>query len=165
MTGVVPLSPCLSPGEKSRTTIYKTPRRLFDELDREFGFVLDVCALPENALCTRYFTPEEDGLSRDWGDGACYMNPPYGRAIGLWMAKAYDASRAGATVVCLLPARTDTGWFHDFALKGEVRYLRKRLKFEGENRNAPFPSIVVVFRPISATPAEVDKTARFGVVS
>jgi phage N-6-adenine-methyltransferase len=146
-----PLTPCLSPGGKNRTHVCETPQWFFDELNREFAFNLDVCALPENAKCPRYFTPEVDGLSREW-TGTCWCNPPYGREICRWMQKAYEASQAGATVVCLLPARTDTAWFHEYAMKGEMRFVRGRLKFGDARQFAPFPSVVVIFRPTPPTP-------------
>jgi phage N-6-adenine-methyltransferase len=103
-----------------------------------------VCATAENAKCSRYFTIEDDGLAQEWR-GRCWMNPPYGREIGAWMAKAWSSAAAGALVVCLVPARTDTPWWHDYAIKGEVEFLRGRLKFGGHKNPAPFPSAVVVF--------------------
>lgn len=127
----------------SKTDLWGTPQDLFDELDAEFHFDLDVCALPDNAKCKRYYTPEMDGLSQKWG-GCCWCNPPYGRQIGKWVRKAAES---GTTVVMLLPARTDTKWFHDYILgKAEIRFLKGRLKFGGCNNSAPFPSMVVVFR-------------------
>lgn len=96
----------------SKTDLWETPQGFFDQLNAEFHFDLDVCALPENAKCKRYYTPELDGLSQPW-DGTCWCNPPYGRGIGAWVYKARSASDAGHTVVMLLPARTDTRWFHD----------------------------------------------------
>ena len=134
------------PGLFSSTTDeWETPAELFATLDAEFRFDLDVCADAGNAKCARYFTREDDGLAQEWA-GACWMNPPYGREIGRWMAKARDSAAAGAVVVCLVPARTDTRWWHDHAAHGEVRYLRGRLKFGGASAGAPFPSAVVVFR-------------------
>lgn len=131
----------------TNTDRWGTPQGFFDKLAREFDFSIDVCALPDNAKCDRYFTPEQDGLSQQWS-GVCWMNPPYGRTIGAWMAKAYKASREGATVVCLVPARTDTEWWHLYAMKAsEIRYVRGRLKFGGSEKDAPFPSAVVIFRP------------------
>lgn len=130
----------------STTDLWATPQKFFDGLADEFTFGVDVCALPGNAKCTRYFTPEEDGLAQDW-IGVCWMNPPYGREIGKWVRKAFESSQGGATVVCLLPARTDTAWWHDYAIKGEVRFLRGRLKFGGQKNSAPFPSALVIFRP------------------
>jgi phage N-6-adenine-methyltransferase len=130
----------------SATDLWATPQDLFDALNREFGFKTDVCALPSNAKCRRYFTPEMDGLKQRWR-GVCWMNPPYGKVIGHWMRKAYESAQRGATVVCLVPARTDTAWWHDYATKGEIRFLRGRLKFGDSKSCAPFPSAVVIFRP------------------
>lgn len=129
----------------SQTDDWATPPWVFRELDAEFGFELDVCATPENAKCARYFTRDDDGLAQEWR-GVCWMNPPYGETIGRWMEKALASSKAGATVVCLVPARTDTAWWHDYAAKGEVRFLRGRLTFGNAKNPAPFPSAVVVFR-------------------
>jgi phage N-6-adenine-methyltransferase len=131
----------------SQTDLWATPIAVFRELDKEFGFDLDVCALPENAKCKRFFTPETDGLSQDWGRSVCWMNPPYGREIGKWIKKAYESAQAGATVVCLIPARTDTAWWHDYVAPGaaDIRFIRGRLKFGNGLDRAPFPSVVVVF--------------------
>ena len=130
----------------SESSIWETPQDFFNILDKEFGFSIDVCALPENANCARYYTPADDGLSMAW-EGICWMNPPYGRQIGRWVEKAYhEAKYRRATVVCLLPARTDTQWFQDFCLKSkDIRFIRGRLKFGGAKNSAPFPSVVVVF--------------------
>lgn len=130
----------------SKTDLWSTPQNFFDKLNHEFGFTLDVCATDENAKCEEYFTVVDDGLKRLW-QGIVWMNPPYGRAIGLWMQKAYESSKTGALVVCLVPARTDTAWWHDYAMKGEVRFILGRLKFGGQKNSAPFPSAVIVFRP------------------
>ena len=118
-------------------------------IDAHTHFDLDVCAFPHNAKCPAYFTKEDDGLAREWGNRTCWMNPPYGKAIKAWMTKALDASRRGATVVCLVPSRTDTAWWHDTVLAGgaEVRFVRGRLRFVGAEHPAPFPSAVVIFRP------------------
>jgi len=128
----------------SNSDRWETPQKLFDELNQKYNFEIDVCALPENAKCENYFTPEVDGLSQDW-TGVCWMNPPYGREIGKWMKKALESSRNGATVVCLVPARTDTAWWHDYAMKGEIEFIRGRLKFGNSKNSAPFPSAIVVF--------------------
>ena len=125
---------------------WETPPDLFACLDSEFGFDLDVCASSENSKCSRYLTIEDDALAHQWS-GTCWMNPPFGRDIGRWVRKAYEEAQAGATVVCLLPCRTCTGWWHDYVMKGEVRFLRGRLKFVGAPYNAPFPCAIVVFRP------------------
>ena len=131
----------------SKTDLWETPQDFFEKLDREFGFELDVCALPENAKCSRYFSPMDDGLEQDW-TGVCWCNPPYGREIEKWVKKAYISAIEGATVVMLLPARTDTRWFHDWIYgKTEIRFIRGRLKFGGAEYGALFPNMVVVFRP------------------
>ena len=131
----------------SKTVVWETPQWLFDELRQEFPFSLDVCALPENAKVGAFITPEKDGLAQEWR-GVCWMNPPYGREVSKWVRKAAESAKEGATVVCLLPARTDTAWWHDYILgKAEVRFLRGRLKFSGSKANAPFPNAVVIFRP------------------
>lgn len=129
----------------SATDLWTTPQDLFDSLATEFAFSLDVCATAENSKCSAYFTPQVNGLIQKWS-GICWMNPPYGRSIGAWMKKAYEASLGGATVVCLVPARTDTAWWHEYAMNGEIRFLRGRLKFSGHKNSAPFPSAVVIFR-------------------
>ena len=127
----------------SKTDVWETPQHFFDELNAEFNFETDVCALPENAKCKRYFTPEQDGLKQEW-TGVCWCNPPYGRKIGKWVEKA---AKSNATVVMLVPARTDTKWFHDWALPyAEIRFVRGRLKFGGAEHNAPFPCMVLVYR-------------------
>lgn len=131
----------------SNNPTWETPQSVFADLNAEFWFTLDVCALPENAKCHRYFTPEVDGLSQDWTHDICWMNPPYGREIKQWMKKAYESSQQGATVVCLVPARTCSAWWHDYAMKGEVRFVRGRVKFVGSKWNAPFPSAIVVYTP------------------
>lgn len=130
----------------SKTIIWETPQDFFDMLDREFGFEIDVCALPENTKCIRFFSPAEDGLKQIW-KGICWMNPPYGREIGPWVRKAYESSLTGATVVCLLPARTDTKWWHNYVEKAEKRFIKGRLKFGGMQNSAPFPNVVAIFRP------------------
>lgn len=127
----------------SATDLWETPQKFFDDLNREFNFETDVCALPENAKCEKYFTPEQDGLKQEW-TGVCWCNPPYGRQIGKWVEKA---AKSNATVVMLVPARTDTAWFHDWILPfAEVRFVRGRLKFGGAKNGAPFPSMVVIYR-------------------
>lgn len=130
----------------SQKVEWETPQDFFDLLNAEFQFDLDVCATPENAKASRFFTKEDDGLSQEWR-GVCWMNPPYGREIGKWIAKARASALAGATVVCLIPSRTDTAWWHDFVQPfGKVNFVRGRLKFSGSSHSAPFPCAVVVFR-------------------
>ena len=131
----------------SKTDLWETPQEFFDALDAEFHFTLDACALSENAKCARYYTPEQDGLSQPW-TGVVWCNPPYGHNIGQWVRRGLFACAAGNTVVMLLPARTDTRWFHDYILgRAEIRFVRGRLKFGGSKNSAPFPSMVVVFQP------------------
>ena len=139
----------LNPLMSSDTCEWATPQDLFDELHAEFGFDLDTCAGAENAKCERYFSEADDGLAQKW-TGTCWMNPPYGDSIGLWVEKARLAAAAGAIVVCLVPARVDTAWWWDNCRYGEIRFLRGRLKFGGAKTSAPFPSAVVIFgRPQS----------------
>lgn len=131
---------------KDSITEWETPQELFDELNSEFNFDLDVCALSANAKCEEYITPEVDGLGVSWKGRRCWMNPPYGREITKWIEKA--ATSNAKIVVALIPARTDTRWFHNFIYKkAEVRFIKGRVQFigEGKRQNAPFPSMVVIF--------------------
>ena len=131
----------------SATDLWETPQDFFDGLDREFQFGLDACATPENAKCKNFFTQKQDGLSQNWGGyGTIWCNPPYGREIGKWVQKASEESENGETVVMLLPARTDTKWFHNYIYgKAEIRFVKGRLKFGGVKNSAPFPSMIVIF--------------------
>lgn len=131
----------------SKTDLWETPKDLFDKLNNEFHFTLDVCATPENAKCDSFYTKEQDGLSQPW-EGVVWCNPPYGKQIGSWVRRGFFASISGNTVVMLLPARTDTRWFHEYIYgKAEIRFIRGRLKFGESKNSAPFPSMVVVFMP------------------
>lgn len=132
----------------SATDLWATPQAFFDAQHARHRFTLDVCASFENAKCARFFTEEMDGLSQRW-EGVCWMNPPYGRAISAWMRKALESAQSGAKVVCLVPARTDTKWWHDYAMKGEIEFIKGRLKFGGEKNSAPFPNAIVIFNPVS----------------
>lgn len=129
-----------------------TPQAFFDALNEEFSFALDAAATDKTAKCAQYFTPETDGLSNPWNaaGGAVFCNPPYGREIGKWVRKAYEEAQQGTTIVLLIPARTDTTYFHDYIYgKAEIRFVRGRLKFTDDDGNAadpaPFPSMVVVY--------------------
>lgn len=134
----------------SKTDQWATPIDLFEKLNAVFHFETDVCADAKNAKCAKFYTEDMDGLSQVWG-GCCWMNPPYGRQIGDWLKKAYLSSKEnGATVVCLIPARTDTRYWHDYCIKGEMFFLKGRLKFGDATSGAPFPSAIVVFRPTIA---------------
>jgi site-specific DNA-methyltransferase (adenine-specific) len=123
---------------------WQTPDSLFDDLDNEFGFSIDVASSDENCKCENHFTMENSGLDKQW-IGTCFMNPPYNEMYD-WIRKAYTESQHGATVVALIPARTDTRYFHDFCMKAEeLRFIRGRLKFSNCDNSAPFPSVLVVF--------------------
>ncbi|MEX5895122.1 DNA N-6-adenine-methyltransferase [Staphylococcus haemolyticus] len=132
----------------SKSNEWTTPQHLFDELNQEFNFTLDPCATEENAKCSKHFTIEDDGLSKDWSNDVVFMNPPYGREIKKWIKKAYEESLNGATVVCLIPARTDTMYWHDFIFDkaDDIRFLKGRLKFGNGKNSAPFPSAIVVYK-------------------
>lgn len=138
----------------SKDMSWCTPPDFFAELDKEFHFDLDPAASEKSAKCARYYTPADDGLSKDWGGCRVFVNPPYGRHINDWVRKGYEESRKpGTVVVMLIPARTDTTYFHEYIFHGkadEVRFLRGRLKFTDEDGNAkdaaPFPSAVIVWR-------------------
>lgn len=138
----------------SKRDEWETPPGFFERIDKEFGFTLDVCATKLNAKCHHFFSVKEDGLAQPW-IGRCWMNPPYGRAISRWMQKAYESRMAAELVVCLIPARTDTRWWHDYVmLSSEIRLVRGRLRFLENGMPAehcaPFPSAVVVFRDCHA---------------
>ncbi len=123
---------------------WETPESLFLPLDDEFGFDLDVCASEDNSKCGEYFDEAIDGLAQSWY-GTCWMNPPFGQQ-GKWVKKAYGESQRGVTVVCLLPSRTNTNWWHDYCMEGEVRFVRGRPIFKGATHGLPQPLAIVVFR-------------------
>ena len=134
----------------SKSDEWGTPSDLFESLNRKFNFTLDPCATHENKKCNKYYTKEEDGLSKDWGGESVFINPPYtGGAIGKWVKKAYEETtkNSDTSVVCLIPSRTDTKYWHDYCMKSaHIYFIKGRLKFVGEaNNSAPFPSVVVVF--------------------
>lgn len=128
----------------SKSNDWSTPQDFFDSLNNEFQFTLDPCATKENAKCSKYYTLEQDGLKQDWTGERVFMNPPYGREIGKWVQKAKESK---AMTVCLIPARTDTRWWHDYVIDSgaEVRFIKGRLKFGGSKNSAPFPSALVIF--------------------
>lgn len=130
----------------SDTCEWTTPQAFFDGVNARFAFTLDVCATPENAKCPAYYTQKEDGLRQPW-HGRVWCNPPYGRGIGRWVERAWRTVQAGEAelAVCLVPARTDTTWWHEWASRAEVEFLRGRLCF-GAGNAAPFPSALLVFR-------------------
>ena len=156
----------------NKSNEWETPRSLFKKLDDEFNFTIDVCATKESAKCERFYTKQTNGLAQSWENEVAFMNPPYGREIGTWVEKAYRESLNGAVVVCLIPARTDTRYWHDYIFpNAEIRFLKGRVKFLnsgeeveyieqlglfGEEKSevvssdgdmpAPFPSAVVIFK-------------------
>jgi site-specific DNA-methyltransferase (adenine-specific) len=132
----------------SSTDEWATPQYIFDSLNKEFEFTLDPCALPSNAKCKRYFTPQDNGLLQDWGGETVFCNPPYGKAITDWIRKCSEESKKPNTIiVALIPARTDTRYFHDYIYRKakEIRFIKGRLKFGGAKTGAPFPSMIVIF--------------------
>lgn len=134
----------------SRGSDWSTPQELFDALNEEFHFTLDPCASDWNKKCARFFSEETNGLAQDWGNEVIFMNPPYGKVLNDWMKKAYESSFRGATVVCLVPSATDTAWWHDYAMKGQIRYLRGRPRFvtpEGTWQQTFSPSVIIIFQP------------------
>lgn len=139
----------------SKKSDWGTPKGLFNQLNAEFNFVLDAAATTKTAKCRLYYTPETDGLKSSWkvAGGAVFCNPPYGREIGKWVQKAYEEAQAGTPIVLLIPARTDTSYFHDYIYgKAEIRFIRGRLRFTDDNGSAkfpaPFPSMIVIYNPI-----------------
>ena len=142
----------------SNSENWTTPSNFFRELNKEFNFGLDAAALSTSTLCENWYGPDhvfkemQDALKIDYwihdSEGkTIWMNPPYGRKIKSFMAKADAESKNGATIVCLIPSRTDTAWFQDYALPHEVRFIRGRLKFGDSKNSAPFPSALVIMRP------------------
>jgi len=136
----------------SKSNEWATPQAFFDKLNAEFHFTLDPCSTDANAKCAKHLTKRQNGLAQDWRGERVFMNPPYGRGkagVGAWMRKAQSESAQfkGALVVALVPARTDTKWFHDYvaAFGYEVRFIRGRLKFGSGKNSAPFPSMLVIF--------------------
>ena len=129
----------------SLTNEWATPQDFFDMLNDEFMFTLDPCATKENAKCAKFYTQEDDGLAQSWDNEIVFCNPPYGREIGKWIKKASEA--VGGVVVMLIPARTDTRYFHEYIYqKAEIRFIRGRLKFGDSKNSAPFPSMVIIFK-------------------
>tara|TARA_R100000773_G_scaffold20680_1_gene18440 strand:+ start:603 stop:1112 length:510 start_codon:yes stop_codon:yes gene_type:complete len=156
----------------SESNEWQTPIDFYDKLNDEFKFTLDPCASIHNYKCEKYFTIKENGLKQDWSKDIVFMNPPYGKEIKYWVEKAYFESLKGAVVVCLIPARTDTSYWHDyiFPFAFDIRFIRGRIKFgKTEQVNyyeqlnifgikekktfsfdtdlpAPFPSAIVIFK-------------------
>jgi len=130
----------------SNTDEWATPKLFFEELNKKYNFTLDPCATNENHKCNYYFTKEQDGLKQSWSDQRVFCNPPYGREINKWVEKAYNENKNNNVfVVMLVPARTDTRWFHDYIYnKHEIKFIKGRLKFNDGKQSAPFPSMLVI---------------------
>tara|TARA_R100001460_G_scaffold48618_3_gene86666 strand:+ start:107 stop:610 length:504 start_codon:yes stop_codon:yes gene_type:complete len=129
---------------------WATPWSLFNVLNDEFGFALDAAASSDNAKCATYLTEDDDALNVSWselvGNKPIWLNPPYGREIGKWIKKACLESRKGSTVVCLTFCRSDTQWWHNWAMKSaEIRLIPGRITFEGATSSAPAPSCLLIF--------------------
>lgn len=133
---------------QAKTVEWETPQAFFDRLDAEFNFDLDVAANRENAKCEAYYDIAMDGLTKSWANHCIWCNPPYGRPLGAWVRKAYaEAQTNPYPIVMLLPARTDTKWWHEYVMRAdEIRFVKGRLKFGGATNSATFPSVVVVFK-------------------
>lgn len=131
----------------SKTDEWSTPQDLFDKLNEEFHFDLDVCANESNHKCALYYDRKQDGLKMPWKGHIVWCNPPYGREIGKWVKKAcLEHCAHDTTIVMLLPARTDTRWFHDYVLGwSTIRFLQGRLKFGDCKNSAPFPSMLAIY--------------------
>lgn len=130
----------------SKTNEWSTPQEFYDRLNKEYQFTLDPCCTKETAKCDLFFTKEDDGLNQSWEGHTVFMNPPYGREIKDWIKKAYqEGNKPNTIVVCLIPARTDTSYWHKYCMKAsEIILIKGRLKFGGKGP-APFPSAIVVF--------------------
>lgn len=133
----------------SKSNEWETPQDFYDKLHERHSFTLDPCATEHSAKCDKYYTEDDNGLKQPWDGEVVFMNPPYGREIKNWIKKAYEESRKKNTVVvCLIPARTDTRYWHDYCMKAhEISFVKGRLKFGDSKNSAPFPSAVVVFKP------------------
>lgn len=133
----------------SKSGNWSTPNYLFRSLDEEFCFTLDPCSDLDNHKCSKFYTIEDNGLLQDWSGERVFCNPPYSRSLGRWVEKCYwESLKPDTLVVMLIPARTDTRWFHEYIYMKdnvEIRFLRGRLKFGGSDKDAPFPSMIVVF--------------------
>ncbi len=130
----------------SQSAEWRTPSSLFQALHSQHQFTIDAAATRKNTQLPRFFTAEQDGLAQDWSGHRVWLNPPYGKTMPLWMAKA---ATADALVVVLVPARTDTAWWHDWVISEatQIAYVRGRLSFEGARSSAPFPSAIVTYAP------------------
>lgn len=140
---------------KSKSVEYETPTEIVEPLIEEFNIVLDVCATRENAQCAYFITKYQDAFTKDWSEhGNCWMNPPWGRGMKKWVERAREESRKGIVVVCLLPVRSNTIWWHKNIIdtKAEVRFLKGEIKFNKMERGLWLPCAIVIFRPSDFNP-------------
>lgn len=150
---------------QSGNTAWETPQELFDDLNDIFQFETDVCASEDNTKCVKYFSEEDDAFQQEW-TGTCWVNPPYGQGISKWVNKAYRSSiENGATVVCLLPARTDTRWFETVWKAPFIIFVKGRLKFQGASNSAPFPSCIAVFGKNLPNDLDISMLAGIGTIT
>ena len=132
----------------SKSSEWETPQDFYEKLNEVHGpFTLDPCATEKTAKCDHYFTEQEDGLFKSWEGETVFMNPPYGRSISNWIKKAHEESqRPNTKVICLIPARTDTKYWHEYCMRAkEIHFVKGRLKFGNSANSAPFPSAVIIF--------------------
>lgn len=137
--------------ESAKSIEWGTPPEIFEPLHKEFNFTLDVCASEGNKKCEKYYSKMEDGLFQNWSGEICWMNPPFGRLVQLWVKKALEESLSGATVVCLIPAKTNTNWWHELVIgRAEIRFVRGRIKFIRDGKQTtqalPWPMAVLIYR-------------------
>jgi site-specific DNA-methyltransferase (adenine-specific) len=150
----------------SRTEEWETPYHVFSAINAEYQFQVDVCATSENTKCKVYFDKTDDGLQKEWSPYRCWMNPPYGKNISKWMKKAFEESQRGSLVVCLVPSRTDTKWWHDWVMRAsEIRFISGRISFGNQKQSAPFPSCIIIYYPELSNPYKLSvpiiKSVRF----
>jgi phage N-6-adenine-methyltransferase len=132
-------------------TTHETPDDFFALYNERFHFTIDLAASPVNTKCPRYYTVTDDAFTQDWSHEIAWLNPPYShKTMHLWLRKAWESSQAGATIVCLLPARTNNAWWHTWAIRGDLEFVQGKLRFKGMQHDAPFPSVVVIYRPPGA---------------
>jgi len=139
---------------KSKDIEYETPDEIFVPLNKEFNFTLDVCATKQNAKCQAFYTKEDDGLNKDWV-GVCWMNPPFGKVMQKWVAKAFVESRKNATVVMLIPVRSNTNWWHKYVMQGEIRFIRGEVTFKGHKNGLWQPMCIIVFKNNKDAPQDI----------
>ena len=139
---------------------WSTPQNIFDKLNAKYNFTLDPASDGVNNKCAKHYTPQTNGLAQSWSGENVFINPPYSKTYD-WVAKAFhEVANGNTTVVMLLPARTDTRWFHEFCLDPilvkSITFIKGRLKFGNQKNPAPFPSMIVEFCHPKKPPAQPD---------